>query len=505
MSSQTSRTLDLGLDFDSVARLANKPPDLQLHLVPLEKRIHAKILQLRRLRAHGDSLGDQQVLNDLVAIHQANASRLKHEADTRRHHLREARIIAGISDTTADPDRSNLVRRVSGKPIRHISGRTVSALKARTSAIRSASKNSRTSVEKRDERFQNRHHAPPGPSPGKPDMSRLSRKSSARLKRLGSAGSVLIRRLSKVSVSEDASSGSSADAPASSTFDQNTMKRLKMTPKEVIAEISAELKRLEDEERIEMAKLTESKKLLSERRGIHEKAMAILDQFYGSLPGWEDDPIAQRLFPETAEMTEAGLEAERDLVDARDTRERARAAYADHGRALNGLLAICTELNLFIEHLEQLLFYIDQCESSRRAARSPPQVSRDVGGTLRKLEAHLDKCVHNARLGVECCSDAPRLTQLQNDLENLSKGFAHEANAVITEGTIYHSDLGPTLQVAKAALCDCKLAETFVSERQRLISEDVESFENQVERCEEYVMLERIGILDMHHPPANDR
>lgn len=508
----TSAAHHLGLDFDSLQRNKRRgaAEDI-LQFVPVEKKIRAKIAELRALLREGDRLGDIEVLKDLVGMHDAHLANHKHAAQIASSQIKEAKIIAGIIEkppVMQAEQKSTLIRRVSGKPIRHINGRTASALRARTASMRAASRHHKTAFEHRsdDNRPPGRENHPPGPTKGMVEFNKLTRKSSARLKRLGSAGSVLIRRLSKVSVAEDASSGSSAESPVSSTFDQETMKRLKASPAEVITEYEADLKRIELAEDVEIEKLKEAKERLENRRTIHDKAMAILDHFYGSLSGWEDDPIAVRMLPDTADMTEAGIEAERDLAEVRLTRERVFAAHEDHGRSLIALGSMSSNMGLFIDRLEALVSSIDDYEETFRSGGRLLKISRDViTDILKDLEKLMRKCVQNAKLAGECSTEAPRVGQIERDLGKLEEGFMREAEAMMKQGTVYKNDFAPTLQVAKSTLCDCKLAEAFVAERRNMISEDLETFDSKVERYEEYVMLERIGILDTYHPAQEGR
>ena len=48
---------------------------------------------------------------------------------------------------------------------------------------------------------------------------------------------------------------------------------------------------------------------------------------------------------------------------------------------------------------------------------------------------------------------------------------------------------------ASSAVREGRLAEKFVQEREKLIGEDVAMFEEVVERCEEYVIMERMALL----------
>lgn len=455
-----------------------------------------------------------------MGIHEAKLHRQRVDIAKFTSLIREARIITGFSYPRLHDDRTPLIRKVSGRPARQAAGRTVSALKARTASMRTVRVAKAPSapltvehpvVERAapplvptgpvvaEERVKSREPAPPGPLRAKPDMSRLTRKSSARLKRLGSAGSVLIRRLSKVSITEDACSASSGDMPTSSTFDPDTLKRLKVNPKEVITEYIAELNRVENEAEEDVIKLNSAQKLLNDRRVIHCKVMDVLDHFYGSLPGWQEDPISQRMFPETVDMTEAGLQAERDLVEARTLRQRVYAACDDHSHGLKALSHIATNLNRFIRHFEQLVSCLGEYESVVQSDPISKRSNVDITAALLDLEKLLEGCVTSANIATACCVDAPRVSHLQSELKNLRDGFARESIAVMTQGRIYRSDLDGTVQVAKTGLSDCRLAEAFVAERKKMIIADLPTFENQVERCEEYVMHERIGILDIHH------
>lgn len=504
---------DLGLDFDSLQRNKRAGPieDI-LQFIPLEKRIRAKIAELRDLLRQGEQMGDMETLKNMVGIHDANLAKHQQAAQTARAQIKEAKIAVGVAETPVRIDtlpKSTLVRKVSGKPIRHISGRTVSALKSRTASMRSVSRAAQKSMPEHrsdDNRPPGREHHPPGPTKGKIELNKLTRKSSARLKRLGSAGSILIRRLSKVSVTEDGSSGSSVDTPVSSTLDQETLQRLKQSPEEVISEYEAVLRRILQAEDAENEKLQEARERLETRRSIHDKAMAILDQFYGSLPGWEDDPISVRMLPDTADMTEAGIEAERDLADMRLTRERVFAAHEDHGRTLKSLSAISTSMSVFVERLDALVSSLDDSDETSRSRVRAVNMNRDaLSEILTYLEKLMCKCVHNGKMAVECCVEAPRVGQIERDVGKLYEGFKHECEAVWRQGGVCKSDFSPTLQVAKSTLCDCKLAEKFVVERQKMISEDLEMFDTKVERYEEYVMQERAAILDNFHPAHQGR
>lgn len=512
-----ARTLDLGLDLDSVKRNKAGPPVDFLQFVPIERRVRAKIAELRRLLVEAEHLGDIEVLKDLVGIHQANLANHRHTVHTITSQILEAKIIAGIVcnppavDVAPEPrttleSRSTLIRKVSGKPMRHISGRTVSALKSRTASMRSNARGQKNASlnQAEPQRPQRGGNQPPGPTKGKdtPKISgKVVRKSSTRLRRLGSAGGVLIRRLSKVSVAEDASTGSSGEAPTSSTFNQETMKRLKACPDEVLAAYEEDLKQAQAAEEMESGKVNEARERLASRRSVHEKAMTILDQFYGSLPGWEDDPIASRMLPETAEMTEGGLEAERDLAEVRGFRTLAIAAYDDTGRGLKALHTVSSTMSQFIEDMEKILSTARDPEErfpgDKRAARI---AFDDLPKILGGLENLLKKCSQNAEMAAVSCVDAPRVDQVNRDFGKLAEGFRQEAFAVMQQSGIFRDDFAPTLQVAKTGLCDCKLAETFIAERHKMIDEDLETMDGQVERCEEYVLMERMSLLDMYHP-----
>lgn len=495
-TSTSTPAAGLGLDLDSVERSQNRVSQL-LDIVPLQKRINARVAELRRLLATAEQLGDTEVLKDLVAIYDANVKNQQHAILLLRNQIEEAKIIAGITDTISSPDPPHAqvpVRKLGNRTGRHITDRTVSALKARANCMRPVARGmTPSSADGNWESLQRSQHLP-GQSRAR-DFDKLSRKSSARLKRLGSAGAVLIRRLSRVSIAEDASIASSIDAQLSLTFKHETMKRLKSSPNEVIAEYDEELKRLESATKAESEKLQGAKKRLKSRRELHSKAMAVLDQFYGGLPGWEEDPIARHMLPDTAEMTEAGLEAERDLAEARLMQEQTFAAHEDHERALRALQTIISTLGDFVERLGETVATVGESKD-RRAV----QVDSTALGDLLRDEERLRRCLSNAKFAIECCVEAPRVDQIEYDLNRLKESFATETAIVSTQGGLRRGDFGSTLQVGMAALCECKLAEAFAAERVKMIGEDLVEFDLRVERCEEYVMMERVGILDQYHP-----
>lgn len=492
----SNTTASLALDFDSVQRSQSRLSHLS-DIVPLEKRIGAKIAELRTLLTAAEQLGDVEVLKDLIAIHDASLTNHRDAALALRNQIEEAKIIAGITDAPSasdNPQSTGPARRAGIRTGRYITDRTVSALKARTGCIRSASRGiTRSSADGRWDTLQKGRNI--SNQSRVRDIDKLSRKSSARLKRLGSAGAVLIRRLSRVSMAEDASTASSIDAQVSLTFKPETMRRLKSSPNEVIAEYGEELKRMESAIHSEMEKIQEAKKRLKSRRDLHGKAMAILDQFYGGLPGWEEDPVARHMLPDTAEMTEAGLEAERDLAETRLMREQTLAARDDHRRALRALQTITSTLSTFVERLEEAVAAVGGSKDRRVL-----QLDGTALGDLPREEERLRRCLSNAKLAVECCVEAPRVEQIGRELNKLKESFTMETAVASRQGGLRRGDFGSTLQVGMATLCECKLAEAFAAERVKMIGEDLVEFDLRVERCEEYVMMERVGILDQYHP-----
>ncbi|PXF48338.1 hypothetical protein BWQ96_01798 [Gracilariopsis chorda] len=461
----------------------------------------------------GDRLGDLHMLKELVELLQANIIRYQTEAVSKCSQIKHAKIVAGILD-----NRDNIIhiKKVAGKP-KYFRARTFNSAKNRAASMRSASRHHRVPCDKKDRNKSSppqRYCDDPGPKKGRTDYSRLTRKSSAHLRRLHSAGAVLIRKLSKSSVpaqQQPPTCRSDRPTPRTPILDAETIKMLKTNPMPIINEFQQELQAIEQEELLNRAKLQEADAQLNERRETHEEIIEILDQFYGALPGWEQDPISQKMILETVELTEAGVDAERDLIEAREVCLRAKAALSDHERAQRALQAIRVDLTSFIQILRDLIASADvivetrrrtSTDSSRRRYSVDVQTEAGEGvlDTLCQLERLLDRCVGQARMAVECCSEAPRVESLRDDLEQIATGFGLEAKAVKKNNTIYYDDLEPTLQVSVTALGDCKLAEAFVSERKDMIAEDVKPLRDQVERCEEYVILERLAILDLRHP-----
>lgn len=426
---------------------------------------------------------------------------------------------------------STFVRRVPGQPARR-SPRTRSSFRG----LRTTS----TPTGRDNENSSSTPSTPPEPfplssvgggwsqtkhdQPRRKYLSMLSRKSSGTLRRLSSAGSLLLRRMGRTSVDDEHTSLSSvpngggdmnsvgvlegmdestvtavemsvavaaAMGVSSNTLDKKTFARLRTEPAEVVAELEAEAKRTHVEERDLLSRLNAAKRALEQRRDVHNKAMAILDQFYGSLPGWQQDPITQAMFVETVDMTDAGLETERDLAEARHSMSQAYAAMKDHELSLSALQSIGEQLGMFVSGLERLLRSVVDCDSGFEAA---------IYSTVRQLEKHLSNCMGSAQMAVECSVNAPRLAQIEKDMKLLHVNFGHGAKAVMNAGSMTEHDMRVHLQVGKALNVERKLSEKFVQERLKMIEEDLEQFEEMVEKCEGYVIMERVALVDLHHP-----
>lgn len=530
-------------------------PRGELHSI--NHAIHSKIAALRKHLQTANDLGDLTVLKRVVSSHRDALARVRRSRHTVLVQLHDATTITGLpppstpiappvhgpycrsapvrpyspvrqvvsappparvrpvltppSETTSSP-----VRRVPGSSGRKLASRSVSALKGRTGPpLRSTSHSATDCVSPSpypDYAPETLSQALPSTTvPKRGYVAKLSRKSSGTLKRIGSAGSTLMRRFSRGSVGNEPESigavPTSGLSPAyasgaiSSVLDDDTLARLRTEPADVIAELEANAVRLQNDERETLARLKAAERVLEERRELHGMVMAILDQFYGNLPGWQQDPITQALFIETVDMTDAGLEAERDLAEARHNLSQGHAALKDHELGLGSLQTICEQLGLFINGLERLIRSVADCEHhSRAGGHGTPEYSGDIWTSLQQLEKHLNKSVTCGEMAAECCPDAPRIKQVERDLRTLRDSFTNESKAVATMGRIYQKDLLGSLIVAKSTTADCKVAECFVQEREKMIAEDVEAFEELVERCEEYVMQERMTLVDIHHP-----
>lgn len=530
----------------------------KIHAEPhaIQHAINLKILALRKHLMAAAELGDLTVLKRVVSNHRHALSRVRRARHTLLVQLHDATTLTGLpppSTPIAPPIHGHakpaLIR--SQLPVRHIApvhpsarirpvltppsealdtpvrripgsshrlaSRSVSALKGRSGPSRRSTSNSATDCSSPpsypDLAPENLSQALPSTSSKKGYVAKLSRKSSGTLKRIGSAGTTLLRRFSRASVGNEPASAqsvpssalSSIQAPSSpvvsSVLDSETLSRLKTDPAEVIAELEGDAIRLQREERETLARLKSAEQILAERRDVHNKAMAILDQFYGNLPGWQLDPITQAMFTETVDMTDAGLEAERDLAEARHNLAQGRAALKDHELALGSLQTIGEQLGLFVDGLEQLIRSISDCETKSRADKNTaPEYPGDIWTSLQQLEKYLNKSVGCGEMASECCPDAPRVKQIERDLRTLRDGFVTESRAVVSMGRVYQKDLLGNLHVAKSTKEDSDLAESFVGEREKMIAEDVEAFEELVERCEEYVMQERMTLVDIHYP-----
>lgn len=359
-------------------------------------------------------------------------------------------------------------------------------------------------------------------------MPFLSLQSSRTLRRLSSAGSMLMRKLSRGSGLEESaqeekdrecdnvvyteegnypdlnSMASPGAGVLSNMLDKKTMDRLELYPVQVMNELQAEAMRLQKEEKEELSQVKSAERTLDHRRDVHDKIVAILDQFYGSLPGWQQDPITQAMFVETVDMTDAGLDTERDLAEARQNLTQAFAALKDHGLALSALQSMLEQLEQFVSGLDQ---FVEEMASS--------EINRNLLSQLRLLEKHTTQCHSCAEMASECTPDAPSVQQLERDARKLNKGFMKQCGKLEacassqmmtvpgkTDGKedLFDVDMTTDLYAAKAMISECKRVEKFITEREKLITEDVDQFEDLVERCEEFVILERMALIDLHHP-----
>lgn len=532
----------------------------KLHGEPhsIQRAIQLKIVALRKHFQSANDLGDLTVMKRVVSSHRDALARVRRARHTMLVQLHDATTITGLpppSTPIAPPvhgpycrsapvrpystvrqvvpappparvrpvltppsETVSPVRRVPGSSGRRLASRSVSALKGRTGPPNRSTSHSVTESANPSPYPDYTPEAlsqalPSSGAPKRGYVAKLSRKSSGTLKRIGSAGSTLMRRFGRASVGHEPSpaeavptSGFSSSMPShpssvSSVLDRETLARLKTEPADVIAELEAGAVRLQNDERETLARLKAAERVLEERRDLHSKIMSILDQFYGNLPGWQQDPITQALFIETVDMTDAGLEAERDLAEARHNLSQGHAALKDHELGLGSLQTIGEQLGLFINALERLIRSVAECENhGRTGGHGTPEYSGDIWTSLQQLEKHLNKSVTCGEMASECCPDAPRVKQIERDLRTLRDSFTNESKAVATMCRIYRKDLLGSLIVAKTTMADCKVAECFVQEREKMIAEDVESFEELVERCEEYVMQERMTLVDIHHP-----
>lgn len=364
----------------------------------------------------------------------------------------------------------------------------------------------------------------------------MSRKSSGRLRRFGSTGTVFLKRFTRAPPSTspktvlnsrhgggdvDGAEGNVITPPPtiSTPFDQQTLTRLATDPAPLLEEYRAALTQLRADESAAQVALSTADQKLEQRRHEHRMAMSILDHFYGAQPGWQDDPIAVHMFTETVDMTEAGLQAERDLVDARGLAAQALAAASDTELSHVSLQRAGVSVAGFADALESFANNLGDGDTDvKRRGRGGGDgrnngverngeegtVRSDVALALRELEMRLDRAVRATEVAVSCCVDAPRVAQLTKDLVKLREGFVGEVRAVGTLGRVYRKDMTGMISVARSAVVDCKLAEAFVRERMRLIAEDVAQFNATVEKCEEYVMMERMTLVDLHYPEREE-
>ena len=493
-------SVDIGLDFDSLARRRKLGGD-QLDFIPIEKRILSKTIQLRRLLNQVEHIGDFEELKELVTIHESKISSSKKQIVTAKERIREANILIQTINNTVNTNGISL-RRVHGKPNHFRSRRTDSALRESTEFP--PTPNTLTNQRSFDHDIVLGTHQQLSPSEQrrfKPDVHKASRKSS-KLRRLGSAGSTFLRRLSKGSHMDESSLGSRREPFTPVVLDEDTIERLKLNPEQGMEELQNKLHSLIEAEHVDAVKLKEAQNKLAEKRDIHDRIMEILDLFYGNTPGWEENPISQAMFTEIADMTEAGLEAEHDLVDFRLLLNRARAAFEDYVLGANAMLVVTHELTFFVQKLGALMVSVDESEPIFLMDGTIESKNEELHRTiLRDMDGHITKTYSKSRVAAESCVGAPRVARVKADLQKLKSIFDAEVSAVEDSESVCQCDLQTMMQMSRNALSESRTAEMFVIERRNLMGEDLVKIESQVDRCEEYVIMERLGILDLHHPP----
>ena len=105
-------------------------------------------------------------------------------------------------------------------------------------------------------------------------------------------------------------------------------------------------------------------------------------------------------------------------------------------------------------------------------------------------------------MAAERYMDAPRVIQIIRNLRCLKEDLGAKEKLVVS-AHLYDNNMGEILRIVKTMVCESKLAEKYVPNRQKMIFEDVEGFEELVEKCEEYVIMERMALVDLHHPEAS--
>lgn len=519
----------------------------------IQHAIRLKVAALRRYLVLGNELGELPKLKNNVSIERealARARRARHTALVRLHDaatltglpppatvvapplhgpcrrptpVRAQAAAPGFTRVRPIPPQASQIpgtgiRRMHGPPTRN-GLRTRSSLRGRQTASVSQDGDHASRLDP-GEPTDPLSQTLPRPLVGRwPFGGGQARRPTGKLRRLGSAGSMLIRRMSRTSVGKGeaasmasaASVGSDGLAPAvaaatgsvCSALDRSTIARLKTAPSTVMAELEGEARRLHEVERDALMRVKASERSLEQRRDYHDKAMAILDQFYGTLPGWQQDPITQAMFVETVDMTDAGLETERDLADARHIRAQALAALSDSGLAVGSLQATTEHLGTFISGLDATIRSIAEFEN-RDAATSQLQIkiasTGDIRSTLSVLEQNLEKAASSAEMALDCCKSVARVLHLERDVRTLRNTFVANMKSAYSAEQLNAKEFAETLHVAKRVVCDCKMAETYMRELEKMVAGDLDGFEDLVESCEEYVMAERLALVDLHHP-----
>lgn len=465
-----------------------------------------------------------------VAARSRTTNKLVEEVKLIRTKVFHAEIIGGLRDVPS-PSKSapafSTVQKVPGSPRKPFGTRTISGLREKRRAAAQATTRNQIRAQAQAQAqadaaasilieaappsaapalprsgHGNRMPSPPGPQPRSPstqeasqrsftnDPARLTRKSSSGLRRLGNAGSRLVRRISRVSSAD----GFELGAPGECPLDAELLERLNINPLETVQELKIEERRLLEQQNHALEAQVEVQTKLDNRRGIHNRLMDILDQFYG---GTRDDMVSAYMDHETQEMTEAGLEAEKDLTREMRFRHKAYIAFNDHTRAQKALREGIKLLEEIIEQLgrAKIASKVDLIRGGEAAANAAVEAhDRMKIAKIRSREA-----CRKAKIASYCCRDLPRISPVEVTFTHLLTVMDIRFDSVGIDMMTLRT-ISEALGSSRKSLEDCRLAKTFAENRVALITEDIMRLDDKVERCEEYVLQERLSILHQHHP-----
>jgi hypothetical protein len=267
-------------------------------------------------------------------------------------------------------------------------------------------------------------------------------------------------------------------------------------PDETLADLQGNADRSRQQLSTALEVLLKAQTALDARREIDDERLTILDRFYAKLPGWENDPVSQKLLVEVADMSEAAIVAERDLWFKCEKLEIMYTALSDHRKGLEFISDAHARLKNVVRELE--VARVANSVDALRHGSAAAAAAAEAHNRLKAAKIGANQAFAKAKLASLCCKEIPRIDLISVKsselLVNVDVGFNSPAVELVARKTISEA-----LVSARATLSDCDQAVAWVIDRTARIESDISDCEADVELLEQDVIEERMGLLRQHH------